>query len=360
MAIVAPSAESVAKLRADLVHDIVMRRHSLLCITPPAPAHDLRVLRELGVSHRSIEIDPPGLRLVADWKAVRALVDLFRDWQPDLVMGFGLRPMISAAIAGRRARVKRVVSLCNGLPKEDIAAFAARRLAHALRASDAVIFHNEDDRRRLVRLGLLPANVRTAVVAGAGVNLIRHASQSLPSSGAGVVFLMISRLDRSRGVCDYARAAHALDARMPGSRFLLAGMTGSGPGAVSERELEDMGAPVERLGPIEDVRKALAECHVFVYPSHAEGMPRTVLEALAAGRPVITTNVPGCRDTIDDKVSGCLVPSEDPEALAAAMASFVRRPDLIEPAARAARLKAERRFDVRDVNRKVIEILELT
>jgi glycosyltransferase involved in cell wall biosynthesis len=98
---------------------------------------------------------------------------------------------------------------------------------------------------------------------------------------------------------------------------------------------------------------------VFVYPSHVEGMPLAVLEALATGRPVITTDTPGCRETVDEKVSGCLVPPGDSEALMRAMRSFLKRPDLIPSLSRAARLKAERRFDSTDVNRTVESVLGL-
>jgi glycosyltransferase involved in cell wall biosynthesis len=166
---------------------------------------------------------------------------------------------------------------------------------------------------------------------------------------------MIARLERSRGVIEYGLAARTLKERWPAARFLIAGQPGHGSDAVA---LAELGATaLEGVGALDDVRQALSSCHVFVYPSYTEGMPRSVLEALAAGRPVITTDAPGCRDTVDDKVSGCLVPAGDAGALAAAMESFLKRPGLIPAAARAARLKAERRFDVRHVNEALLEIL---
>jgi glycosyltransferase involved in cell wall biosynthesis len=119
------------------------------------------------------------------------------------------------------------------------------------------------------------------------------------------------------------------------------------------------GGPLEYLGSLEDVREALASCHVFVYPSHAEGMPLAVLEALATGRPVITTDAAGCRETVDDMVSGCLVPAGDTRALTVAMETFLKRPDIIAATGRAARLKAERRFNRANVNRMLLEVLGL-
>ncbi len=116
---------------------------------------------------------------------------------------------------------------------------------------------------------------------------------------------------------------------------------------------------IEYLGVLDDVRPAIGRAHVYVYPSRAEGMPRSVLEALAAGRPVITTNSPGCRETVDERVNGCLVPPGDAAALAEAMESFLKRPDLIPAMARASRIKAERRFDAREVNKVLLEVLGL-
>jgi glycosyltransferase involved in cell wall biosynthesis len=113
------------------------------------------------------------------------------------------------------------------------------------------------------------------------------------------------------------------------------------------------------LGPADDVPSLLGSCHVFVYPSHAESMPLPVLEAMAAGRPIIATNVPGCRDTVDERVNGCLVAPRDPHKLAAAMESFLKRPDLIAPIARASRAKAERFCAIEDVTAGLLGALSL-
>ncbi len=201
--------------------------------------------------------------------------------------------------------------------------------------------------------------LQAVVVPGAGVDLRRYASKPLPPHDDGIVFLMIARLERQRGVMEYAAAARDLKARANGARFLLAGPLSKGPDAVTMDALAAAGGAVEYLGSLDDVRKTLASCHVFVYPSHAEGMPLAVLEALATGRPVITTDIAGCRETVDDMVSGCLVPPGDAKSLATAMESFLKRPDVIPATGRAARLKAERRFDRTNVNRTLLEVLGL-
>lgn len=358
-ALVAPSAESVLNLRDGLVLEAVVRRHRVLCITPPASSRNVNMLRDLGAQHRALDKEAPRIPFLSDWQQTKQLVDIFRDWQPHVAMGFGMRPMVDAAIAARRAKVKRVVSLCNGLPANGVEGLAQRRLAHAMRASDAVIFHNQDDPRRLADAGLLPEGLRSAVVPGAGVDLRRFPAKPLPPQADGIVFLMISRLEHPRGVMDYAIAARELKQRVKDARFLLAGPLGKGSEAVTLDALAAAGGALEYQGSLDDVRKTLASSHVFVYPSHAEGMPLAVLEALATGRPVITTDTPGCRETVDDLVSGCLVAAGNAKALAAAMEGFIKRPELIQSASRAARLKAERRFDRAAVNRTLLEVLGL-
>ncbi len=139
--------------------------------------------------------------------------------------------------------------------------------------------------------------------------------------------------------------------------FLLAGPAGTSASVVKPEELRAYAEAVTFLGPLVDVRPALADCHVFVYPSDGEGMPRALLEALASGRPVVTTTAPGCRDTADDRVNGCLVPPGDVAALELAMASFLKRPDLLASMSRASRLKAERHFDERHVIDAMMELI---
>jgi glycosyltransferase involved in cell wall biosynthesis len=128
---------------------------------------------------------------------------------------------------------------------------------------------------------------------------------------------------------------------------------------LTPEQLPSFGDAVEYAGAPADPEALLASCHLFVYPSHAEGMPQPVLEAMAAGRPVITTDVAGCRDTVDERVNGCLVQAGDAKALAAAMESFLKRPDLIPPIARASRAKAERFCAQDTVNRSMLAALGL-
>ena len=356
IALVAPSAEAAAVLRKDLIKELVGRGHRVLCLTPPGPGQYQRELRSLGAQHRIVEVPQQTIRLLVEWKTITNLITHFKDWQPNIVMGFGPRTLMLSAIAARRAGVRRIVSLVNSLPSDGIESIGRRRFGYAVRTSDAIVFHNRDHARALSDLGILPANLPIAIVPGSGVNLADFKAVPLPPHDEDFVFLMLARLERRRGVLEYKAAAEALRPHWPTARFRFAGPSSDEADAIPRDQLAGV---LEDLGHLEDVRPALAACHVFVYPSYSEGLPRAVLEALATGRPVITTRTPGCKETVDEKVSGCLVPPADAPALARAMAGYLARPELLPIGARAARLKAERRFDVREVNATLLRILDL-
>lgn len=355
IALVAPSLEAAAILRHDLIEWLTKRGHRVLCLTPPGPGRYIRILRGIGAQHRIVE-PPPSLRILADWQMIKTLVAQFNDWQPNVVLAVGLRTLTLSAIAARRAGVRRVISVVNGLPSDGIESVGRRRFADAIRASDAVVLHNRDNEHTLVRLGLLPRNAETLVVPGSGIDLKQFPAVPMPPYEDGLSFLMLSRLERRRGVLEYKAAAQKLKAAWPDATFRLAGQTSDAPDAVAPKTLTDGGA-VEYLGNLEDVRPALAACHVFVYPSYGEGMPRAALEALATGRPVITTRTPGCADTVDEMVSGCVVEPADVASLATAMESYLKNPGLLATGSRAARLKAERRFNAKHVNAALARII---
>jgi glycosyltransferase involved in cell wall biosynthesis len=254
--------------------------------------------------------------------------------------------MVYAALAAKAAGVERIVVLANALPLHRFSGvltadeMPAWRYGQALRVADAVIFHNRDDAVLMQRLGLLPPNIKSVVVPGGGIDLERQKVLPLPPLNNGLVFLMHAPLDRRKGIAEYCEAARYLRERTPSTRFLLAGAPTEGPHAVSPEGFA--GSAVEYHGAPDDPSALLATCHVFVYPSHGEAMPQPILEAMAAGRPIITSDVTGCRETVDERVNGCIVRAGDAESLATAMESFLKRPDLIPSIARASRAKAER------------------
>jgi glycosyltransferase involved in cell wall biosynthesis len=176
-----------------------------------------------------------------------------------------------------------------------------------------------------------------------------------------VRFLLIGRLLRDKGVHEYVEAARRVRRERPEARFELLGPLDSNPSAISAAELDAWIAEgtVEYLGSTEDVRPYLARAHVCVLPSYGEGMPRSVLEAMSMGRAILTTDAPGCRETVEPEGNGLLVPVRDAGALAAGMLRLLAEPDRLDQLGRRSRALAEERFDVHGVNRTILGAMGL-
>lgn len=364
IAFVCPSGAPLHQLRDMLFGEVVSRGHHVLAVAPEFGGADVRSLDALGAEHAVFSPEANGLKLFADWKAIGGLRSILADWAPHVVVACGARPMVYGALAAKNARTERIILIVDGLPEHRFLGVLAAdempawRYGQALRAADEAVFHNRDDLALLKKLGVVPGALPVTVVPGAGVDTERQPMLPLPPLGQGMVFLMIASLDRRRGVIEYLEAATALRRRAPTSRFLLAGLPGEGATAIDPGVFAQH-ADVEYLGAAADRPGLLGQCHVFVYPSCAEGMPQPVLDAMAAGRPILTTNIAGCRDTVDERVNGCLVVPRDAEALAEAMESFLKRPDLIPAMARASRAKAERFCTSGSVKRSMMDVLRL-
>ena len=370
-ALVAPSLESAVMSRFQLLSEIHRRGHRIMCLAPQAAdpkqaTHLFGRLAAIEAEYRPISFKTQGFGLFNGARVHKALKTPLADWQPDCVLSYGHEALVHGVAAAKHARVARVVSLCSDLPDflkptVDASVWPSRlavRLALAL--SDRVVFHNRDHLDVMRAERLVPAGTGCDVVAGGGVDVETQDALVLPDLSSGVVFLMAARLEAIRGVVDYIQAARRVSAHARAVKFVLLGLPARNENqSINVAMLGFKGQEYEVLDSGVDLRKALSDAHVFVYPSHSEGMPASILEALCAGRPVITTDTPGCRDTIDETVNGYLVPRGDVGALVEAMEAILKRPDLVPSMARAARLKAERRFDVRDVNQALITALAL-
>jgi glycosyltransferase involved in cell wall biosynthesis len=222
----------------------------------------------------------------------------------------------------------------------------------ALGRSDIVIFQNPDDEAMFKRLGLVPKNCPTARVNGSGIDLDFFTLAPLPPVTS---FLMIGRLLKDKGIREFASAAKRLKAVRPDVPIALVGYLDPSPNSLSQAELDELiGCGIDFKGRLDDVRPAIRDASVYVLPSYREGTPRSVLEAMAMGRAIITTDAPGCRETVRHGETGLLVPPRDTDALYSAMLRFVDEPALCHGMGFASRRLAEERFDVHAVNAELL------
>lgn len=369
VAFVASYAPSLILFRGTLIRDILARGHKLLCAAPDFDASTQAQLHAWGAETRTIPMARTGLNPLADLHTLRSLTQLFRAWRPDVVMGYTPKPAIYASMAAHKAGAARITPMITGLgyaflegggPK----AAAIRRLMgalykRALRHCSGVIFHNADDAQVLKDLGIIPPALPITVVRGSGVELGHFEPRPLPALDSGVTFLMIARLVRYKGVAEYCEAAQILTREGVRAHFLLVGPEESGPSGFPVAELQARGSAVTWLGPRDDVRASIEDAHVYVLPSYGEGMPRTVLEAMAMGRPIITTDTRGCRETVRNGVNGRLVPIRNAQALANAMREMIGQPERLASMGAESRRLAESEFDVVRVNAAMLKALHL-
>ena len=241
-----------------------------------------------------------------------------------------------------------------------IRSIARNMLRLALRLSDGVILQNPDDQQDLLDSGLLSDPAKSIVVNGSGVDLEKFTSQPLPHGAPS--FLLISRLLVAKGVREYAEAARLIRTESPDAQFHLVGWFDDRSASVGRAEVAawQRERVLEYHGAVDDVRPWIARCHVFVLPSYyREGTPRTALEAMATGRAIITTDLPGCRQTVTDGDNGYLVPARDSLALAAAMKKFIDDPGLAAAMGARSRELAERKYDVRSVSKMMLRYMGL-
>ncbi|WP_297099318.1 glycosyltransferase family 4 protein [Thermomonas sp.] len=283
---------------------------------------------------------------------------LMRKLRPHVTLPYTIKPVIYGSLAAWLAGVPRRFALVTGLGY----AFTGGRTGSIRRIVDMlyrlalgrvhkVFFQNPDD-ERLFRASAISSGSHPI----GGGQWFRRGPRRLCVPGHGgcphPVYLMIGRLIGDKGVREYANAARRVKAEFPDARFQLAGWIDENPDAIARSELDGWVAEgtIEFLGRLDDVRAAITEAQVYVLPSYREGTPRTVLEAMAMGRPIITTDAPGCRETVIDGDNGFLVPVKSVDTLVEAMLAFVEDPTLAPRMGKRSRDIAVDRYDVHKVN----------
>jgi glycosyltransferase involved in cell wall biosynthesis len=367
--VIGGDAPALISFRGDLIAAMASAGHEVIACAPGANPEVAEGLRARGARYLPLELDRAGTNPLADLSSVLGLRRLFRQLQPDLVLAYTAKAVIYGAGAARLAGVPHIFALITGLGyafidgrelKRRVLRQVTTRLYRAsLAGCEVILFQNRDDLEDFRRAGIVAPGKRLVRVDGSGVDTAYYGFS--PVVPEPPTFLLIARLLRDKGIVEYVEAARQLRAEHPQARFRLLGPMDPNPAGLSAAMLERWRAEgaIEYLGEAEDVRSHLRACTVYVLPSYREGMPRTVLEAMAIGRAIVTTDVPGCRETVVEGDNGFLVPARDAGALASAMRRFITQPELAIAMGARSRKVAEQRFDVRRVNAAMLEAMGL-
>ncbi|MGK0393796.1 MAG: glycosyltransferase involved in cell wall biosynthesis [Alcanivorax borkumensis] len=369
--LVASFPDSLIKFRGPLI-EALREAGCQVHVAVPGLSGDSDIasrLSELGVQVHDIPLQRTGMNPVKDLSALFALRKLMRRIRADYVLGYTIKPVIYGSLAAWMAGVENRFALITGLGyaftgeatglRKVLRTLIQQLYRFSLSRNRLVFFQNPDDEALFRQLSLLKPAILSRVVNGSGVDVAEYTVPPLPETPS---FLLIARLLGDKGVREYAQAAALVKQRFPNVMFRLVGWIDDNPDAISQVELDAWIAAgtVEFLGKLSDVRPAISESSVYVLPSYREGTPRTVLEAMAMGRAVITTDAPGCRETVVHGGNGFLVPVQDVSALAESMIKLIENHEQAAAMGARSRQMAEDKYDVHKVNAVMLKEMGLT
>jgi glycosyltransferase involved in cell wall biosynthesis len=440
-------SRSLINFRGPLIRAMLAAGHKVTACAGTPEAEVATILEKWGVRFIPVPLARAGMNPLGDLQTFLAIRRIMRQERPDTVLAYTIKPVIWGGLAAHSAGIHNMYSLITGLGyafmeeqttdsrlktadllennkpatkneerrtknqvlKQRLAGWVAKRLYKAsLKHSQKVFFQNPDDRDAFVQLKLVD-RAKTVVVSGSGIDL-DHFGQTadLPLAPSQELktkyqeprtsFLLIARLLRDKGICEYAEAAAVIKRDYPETEFHLLGDYDPNPSGLKPTEIKEWvkAGTIIYHGQQPDVRPFLRACDVYVLPSYyREGTPRTVLEAMAMGRPIITTDTPGCRETVQGKdeggnlrpesvgyqlpttvynkarrvyevrgklrigANGILIPPRDADALADAMRFFIENPEQISVMGKESRRYAEERYDVHKVNAVIMREMGL-
>lgn len=362
--IIASYSNSLTKFRGALIETWLSEGHTIIAA---APGNDVKNALELrGIEYHEIPLERTSLNPFKDSLLLISLIHLLWRIKPEYLFLYTIKPVIYGSLAAFFLNKVAVYSMITGLGyvfiNKDKNMVFKRIVVYlyklALKRNNKVLFQNPDDQSEFVGLNLVNRN-KTIIVNGSGVDLNYYSPVPLP--GPPLTFLLIARLLVDKGIVEYAEAAKIIKAKYPETNFVLIGSFLPYPNLIKKEQLEEWisGGIIDYRGYVKDVRPHIASADVYVLPSYREGTPRSSLEAMAMGRPVITSDVPGCRETVVDGLNGFLVPVKNIVELADAMKKFIVQPQLTFRMGMESRKIAENKYDVTKVNKVILEAMGL-
>lgn len=374
IAIIGTVASSFYGFRAGLIKALREKQYVIYAFTSEYSMDDLKKIEALGVIPVTYELNRGGMNPLADAKATYALSKKIKEVAPDLVFSYFSKPVIFGTLAARMAKVPQIIGMLEGLgyaftdqpeglnnKTKLIKNIQALLYKIALPQLDKIIFLNPDDPKDLLAFYNIKAK-KVEVLGGIGLDLDDYGFKPIKSIESPIKFLFIGRMLKEKGIHDFIAAAKMVKQRYPDVEFTVLGaIDASNPGALKQSELDQLISLniINYPGQVDNVQDWIAQSHVFVLPSYREGVPRSTQEAMAMGRAVITTDVPGCRETVIDGVNGFLVEKWNPKALADKMIYFVEHPEQIKAMGDKSYKLAQEKFDAGKVNKRLINMLGL-
>lgn len=373
IALIGTTATSLYGFRADLIKKLVMEGHTVYAFTSEYSYGDLEKVKALGAEPITYKLSRGGLNPFADIQSMLELINKFKKIQPDIVFSYFAKPIIYGTVAAKIAKVPIKIGMLEGLgytftdqPEGQtiktklVKSIQILLYKISLPFLDKLIFLNPDDPKDLLEKNHITVK-KVEILGGIGLSLEDYPYTpkqiQLPLN-----FLFIGRLLKEKGVYELIAAIKIIKQRYPNTVFTILGaIDHANMGALKQSELEEYikTGLIHYVGYVSNVKDYIIDSDVFILPSYREGVPRSTQEAMSIGRPVITTDVPGCRETVIDGLNGFLVPKWNVEILAEKMMYFIENPQQVTIMGNESYKIAVEKFDAEKVNQKLFEILGL-
>jgi len=330
--------------------------------------NNLNLLKENGLIVHPLKLHRSRTSLISIIAEFKEIFDIIRFVVPSIVHLVTIKPVLLGGIASRLLNIPAVVYAVSGLGyvflKKGVISFFKRKIVIYLyrlafrHKNKCVIFQNMDDQLSLTRLSFLSSN-EVELINGSGVDLSVFTQQ--PFNTGVPIIILAARLLKDKGVQEFVDAAKLVNHNNNRARFILVGEPDlHNPASLQQRELDhwESEGTIEIWGYREDMEKVISLSTIVVLPSYREGFPKILIEAAACGRPIVTTDVPGCRDAIEKDITGIIVPARDYVELARKISFLLDNPILCRKMGNAGRARAEKFYDINKVVKKHIKIYE--
>ncbi|TDQ31163.1 glycosyltransferase family 4 protein [Zeaxanthinibacter enoshimensis] len=368
--IVCSFGESLMNFRGDFIKALVEENFEVFCAAPYIKSATRKMLEEWGAHYDNFPLQRTGMNPLKDIGSIRVLGQLMDKHEIDIVFPYTIKPVIYSSIAAGKRKIP-VVSLITGLgftfsaisPKAKLLQNVTQIMyRYALKFNQTVIFQNIDDQALFKEKNIINGKSKSYVVNGSGINLNKYKFRERKiAENSKVKFVLAGRLMPEKGVGLFIKAAETLKSNNIQAEFHLFGSVAKQyESSPFEKELNRLAAnkTVILHGHVDNVAVKLDEMDVFVLPTYyREGVPRSILEALSSGMPVITTNTPGCRETVIPDKNGFLLPPQELDPLIEAMQFFIENPSRIPEMGKNSFHLAKEKFDVHLINKQLISLI---
>ena len=368
--ILSPFAGSLVSFKGPLIEDLVSKQYTVYALAPDFSRDTLDSLVNLGARPIEVSLSRTSVNVFRDFIDLLRLVMIMRKLKPVVFLGYYIKPVIWGGMAAFIAGVPKRIVMIEGLGHiftENVDRGSIKNLMIkktvsllyrvSLTVSQFVFFLNNDDKTEFERRKIIKKN--KAVVLG-GIGLRLNEWPCLAPVTDSINFLFVGRMVKEKGIGEFFQAAEAIKARYPNTSFTALGE----PERREQKFSADYLRQLDKSGIVSfpghvPVREWLEHCSVFVLPSYREGVPRSTQEAMACGKPVITSDAPGCKDTVDEGRNGFLVKVGDVDSLVEAMEKFILKPSIVALMGAQSRLIAEEKFDAHRVNKRIFDLTGL-